>query len=178
VIPQRRRVVVTGIGLVSPLGIGTEQTWSAALAGRSGIAPVSLFDASSIPCRIAGEVKGFDPRDFLDQKDVKKTARFIQFAIAASEFAIAPARLQMQKENAERVGVYVGSGIGGFEIIEREHSKLTTQGPGRVSPFFITASIVNLAAGKFLLGLVRKDRTSRAQPHVPRAPTPSVKRTA
>ena len=147
-IPQRRRVVVTGIGLVSPLGIGTEQTWGAALAGRSGIAPVSLFDASSLPCRIAGEVKGFDPRDFLDQKEVKKMARFIQFAIAASEFAIAHARLQMQKENAERVGVYVGSGIGGFEIIEREHSKLTTQGPGRVSPFFITASIVNLAAGQ------------------------------
>ncbi len=145
---ERRRVVVTGIGLLSPLGIGTEQTWRATLAGHSGIAPISLFDASSMPCRIAGEVKGFDPKDFLDQKDVKKTGRFIQFAIAASEFATARARLDMSKESAERVGVYVGSGIGGFEIIEREHSKLTTQGPGRVSPFFITASIVNLAAGQ------------------------------
>src|SRR5713226_8742112 len=145
---ERRRVVVTGIGLLSPLGIGTEQTWRATLAGHSGIAPISLFDASSMPCRIAGEVKGFDPKDFLDQKDVKKTGRFIQFAIAASEFATAHARLDMSKESAERVGVYVGSGIGGFEIIEREHSKLTTQGPGRVSPFFITASIVNLAAGQ------------------------------
>jgi 3-oxoacyl-[acyl-carrier-protein] synthase II len=143
-----RRVVVTGIGLVCPSGIGTEESWRAVLAGRSGIGPITLFDASSFPCRIAGEVRSFDPQLFVEKKNVKKTARFIQFALSAAEFAVSHARLDMEKELPERVGVYVGSGVGGFEVIEREHAKLKTQGAGRVSPFFITASIVNLAAGQ------------------------------
>ena len=145
---RRRRVVVTGVGLVSPTGIGTEAAWSAILAGRSGISPVTLFDASGFPSRIAGEVSGFDPLCFVEKKDLKKTARFIQFALAAAQFAVQHASLNMEAEHRDRVGVCVGSGIGGFEVIEREHAKLLSQGPGRVSPFFITAAIVNLAAGQ------------------------------
>jgi len=143
-----RRVVVTGIGLICPTGIGTENAWKAILAGRSGIGPVTLFDATSFPCRIAGEAPAFDPLDFVEKKDVKKTARFIHFALAATEFAVRHAGLDMKAEHPDRVGVFVGSGVGGFEAIEREHAKLTSQGPGRVSPFFITAAIVNLAAGQ------------------------------
>jgi 3-oxoacyl-[acyl-carrier-protein] synthase II len=143
-----RRVVVTGIGLICPTGIGTENAWKAILAGRSGIGPVTLFDATPFPCRIAGEVPAFDPLDFVEKKDVKKTARFIHFALAATEFAVRHAGLDMKAEHPDRVGVFVGSGVGGFEAIEREHAKLTSQGPGRVSPFFITAAIVNLAAGQ------------------------------
>lgn len=148
---RRRRVVVTGVGLVSPVGVGTEETWSAILEGRSGIAEITLFDASEYPCRIAAEVKGFHPEEFLDKKDIKKTGRFIQFAIAASQMAIRQASLDMSREDPDRVGVYVGSGIGGFEVIEREHSRLLSGGPGRVSPFFITASIANLAAGQIAI---------------------------
>ncbi len=143
-----RRVVVTGIGLICPTGIGTENAWKAILAGRSGIGPVTLFDATPFPCRIAGEVPAFDPLDFVEKKDVKKTARFIHFALAATEFAVRHAGLDMKAEHPDRVGVFVGSGVGGFEAIEREHAKLMSQGPGRVSPFFITAAIVNLAAGQ------------------------------
>jgi 3-oxoacyl-[acyl-carrier-protein] synthase II len=109
---------------------------------------VTLFDATPFPCRIAGEVPAFDPLDFVEKKDVKKTARFIHFALAATEFAVRHAGLEMKAEHPDRVGVFVGSGVGGFEAIEREHAKLTSQGPGRVSPFFITAAIVNLAAGQ------------------------------
>jgi 3-oxoacyl-[acyl-carrier-protein] synthase II len=119
-----RRVVVTGVGLVSPTGIGTEVAWSAILAGRSGIGPVSLFDAAAFPCRIAGEVSSFDPLCFIEKKDLKKTARFIQFALAAAQFAVQHASLNMEAERRDRVGVCVGSGIGGFEVIEREHAKL------------------------------------------------------
>jgi len=142
------RVVVTGIGLISPVGVGTAETWEALLSGQSGIAPITLFDARSLPCQIAGEVKGFVSDDFIDRKDVKKTGRFIQLTLAAADSAISDSRLQINSANADRVGVYVGSGIGGFEVIEREHQKLLERGPGRVSPFFITASIVNLAAGQ------------------------------
>jgi len=142
------RVVVTGIGLISPVGVGTAETWEALLSGQSGIAPITLFDAGSLPCRIAGEVKGFVSDDFIDRKDVKKMGRFIQLTLAAADSAISDSRLQINSANADRVGVYVGSGIGGFEVIEREHQKLLERGPGRVSPFFITASIVNLAAGQ------------------------------
>jgi 3-oxoacyl-[acyl-carrier-protein] synthase II len=141
-------VVVTGVGLISPLGVGTEQTWQAMLSGRSGIAPITLFSADNYACRFAGEVKGFVPEDFIERKDVKKMGRFIQFAMAAAHYATNQAALHITPENAERVGVYVGSGIGAFEVIEREHNKLIAQGPSRVSPFFITASIANLAAGQ------------------------------
>src|SRR5258707_5844675 len=144
----RRRVVVTGIGLVSPLGVGTEPTWQAILAGRSGIAPITLFDASRYSTGFAGEVKGFDPLVWLDKKDLKKCGRFIQFALAGSSMAITASGLDIHPGNAARVGVTIGSGIGGFEVIEREHQVLLTRGPERVSPFFIVAALVNLAAGQ------------------------------
>src|SRR5271156_1126951 len=145
---EQFRVVVTGVGLVSPVGIGTEESWVALQRGDSGIDRISLFDAEKYSCKFAGEVKGFAPENFVDRKDVKKMGRFIQFAMAAAQFAMEQSRLDMSAEDAERVGVYVGSGIGSFEVIEREHSKLVDSGPDRVSPFFITASIANLAAGQ------------------------------
>jgi 3-oxoacyl-[acyl-carrier-protein] synthase II len=145
---DRRRVVVTGVGLVSPVGIGTEATWTAVVGGVSGIGPISLFDASKYSTKIAGEVKGFDPLQWLDKKDVKKCGRFIQFALAATTMAVEESGLQVVPEIAARVGVIIGSGIGGFEVIEKEHKLLLERGPDRVSPFFILASIVNLAAGQ------------------------------
>ncbi len=143
-----RSVVVTGVGLVSPVGVGTEETWAAILKGVSGIAPITLFPAEAYGTRFAGEVKGFVPEQYVDKKDVKKMGRFIQFAMAATHFAMSEAALTITPSDAERVGVYVGSGIGGFEVIEREHRKLIEQGPSRISPFFINAAIVNLAAGQ------------------------------
>ena len=144
---RKRRVVVTGVGLVSPLGIGTVETWQGLLAGRSGAAPITLFDASHHSTHFACEVKGFDPLRFIEKKDVKKVDRFIQFAIAAADFAVKDSGLEMTPALAPRVGVYIGSGIGGFATIEREHSELLKGGPRRISPFFIPAVIVNLAAG-------------------------------
>jgi 3-oxoacyl-[acyl-carrier-protein] synthase II len=145
---EQRRVVVTGVGLVSPVGVGTDVTWQALLRGESGIGPITLFDATGFSCRIAGEVKNFVPEDFIERKEIKKMGRFIQFAMAAAEFAVTQSALDMASEDPGRVGVYVGSGIGAFEVIEREHSKLMSAGPNRVSPFFITATIANLAAGQ------------------------------
>lgn len=143
-----RRVVVTGVGMVSALGIGTEETWAALKQCRSGIARIGAFDTSQFACQIAGEVKGFDPGKYVDKKEIKKMGRFIQFAIAASDFATASANLTIAPgEEAERIGVYIGSGIGGFEVIEREHRNLLEKGPGRISPFFIPATIINLASG-------------------------------
>jgi 3-oxoacyl-[acyl-carrier-protein] synthase II len=142
-----RRVVVTGIGLLSSVGSGTEETWRAVLEGRSGIGPISQFDPTGFNCRIAGEVKGFEPTTWIEKKEIKKMARFIQFAIAASEFAMEGCGLKVTPDIAERVGVYIGSGIGGFEVIEREHRNLLEKGPNRISPFFIPATIINLASG-------------------------------
>jgi 3-oxoacyl-[acyl-carrier-protein] synthase II len=142
-----RRVVVTGVGLVSPLGIGTEATWQAVLQGKNGIGPITAFDATDFACRIAGEVKGFDPYQYIEKKEVKKMGRFIQFAIAASDCALSCSGLKVDAENEEQVGIYIGSGIGGFEVIEREHKNLLEHGPRRISPFFIPATIVNLASG-------------------------------
>jgi 3-oxoacyl-[acyl-carrier-protein] synthase II len=146
-VTQNRRVVVTGVGLVSPVGIGTGETWQALLAGRSGAAAITLFDASQHSTRFACEVKGFDPLRWMDKKDVKKADRFIQFAIAASDLALADAGFDPRHTDPLRTGVIIGSGIGGFATIEREHSELLRGGPRRISPFFIPASIVNLAAG-------------------------------
>jgi 3-oxoacyl-[acyl-carrier-protein] synthase II len=143
----KRRVVVTGVGLVSPLGIGTAETWQGLVAGRSGAAPITLFDASQHSTRFACEVKGFDPLRFIEKKEVKKVDRFIQFAIAAADFAWKDSGLEMTPALAPRVGVYIGSGIGGFATIEREHSELLKGGPRRISPFFIPSVIINLAAG-------------------------------
>jgi 3-oxoacyl-[acyl-carrier-protein] synthase II len=143
-----RRVVVTGVGLVSPLAIGTGANWDALCAGRSGIGPITRFDASQFSARIAGEVKGFDPLQFVDKKDVKKMDVFIQLAIAASQFAMDDAKLTVRAECATRTGVFIASGIGGFSTIEREHKALLEGGPRRISPFFIPAAIINLAAGQ------------------------------
>ena len=156
----RRRVVVTGIGLVSPVGIGTEITWRALLAGQSGIGPITLFDAERYSTRFAGEVSHFDPLQWIDKKDVKKCGRFIQFAIAATTMAMEQSGLRIGAENADRVGVFIGSGIGGFEVIEREHRILLERGPERVSPFFILSAIVNLAAGQVSVRLGAKGPNS------------------
>jgi len=142
-----RRVVVTGVGLVCALGIGTEQVWERLLAGASGVGPITQFDASAFDCRIAAEVHNFDPLNWIAKKDLKKMGRFIQIAVAAAEFAMHMAGLQIAPEVADLAGVYIASGIGGFDIIEREHFKLIEGGPGRISPFFIPAAIINLASG-------------------------------
>ena len=142
-----RRVVVTGVGLLTPLGIGTEASWEGLRTGRSGIGAITQFDAAAFACRIAGEVKDFDPARYIEKKEIKKMARFIQFAIAAADCALSSSGLKITPDNAEQVGVFIGSGIGGFEVIEREHQILLTQGPRRISPFFITATIINLASG-------------------------------
>ena len=144
---KRKRVVVTGVGLVSPLAVGTEDTWAGIVAGHSGIGPITLFDTARYSTRFAGEVPGFDPLGWLDKKDVKKCARFMQFAVAATAMAMDQSGLRIEPSNATRVGVIIGSGIGGFEVIEREHKTLLERGPERVSPFFILSSIINLAAG-------------------------------
>ena len=133
--------------MLTSVGIGTEPVWQAIKEGRSGIGPITAFDPTGFNCRIAGEVKNFDPGNYIEKKEIKKMGRFIQFAIAASDFAMESAQLKVTPEQAERVGVYIGSGIGGFEVIEREHKVLLEKGPSRISPFFIPATIVNLAAG-------------------------------
>jgi 3-oxoacyl-[acyl-carrier-protein] synthase II len=138
---------VTGVGLVTPLAVGTELSWDALKTSQCGIAAITQFDATAFSCRIAGEVKGFDPTQYIEKKEIKKMGRFIQFAIAAADFALADSGLKVTPEIAEEVGVYIGSGIGGFEVIEREHQTLLEQGPRRISPFFIPATIINLASG-------------------------------
>jgi 3-oxoacyl-[acyl-carrier-protein] synthase II len=140
--------VVTGVGLISSVGIGTEANWQALCAGQGGIATITRFDASKFAARIAGEVKGFDPLQFVDKKDVKKMDVFIQYAIAASDFAVRDANLEIPASVADEVGVFIASGIGGFSTIESEHEQLLSGGPRRISPFFIPASIINLAAGQ------------------------------
>jgi len=142
-----RRVVVTGVGLVCALGIGTEESWKNLLAGQSGIATVTLFDACGFDCRMAGEVKNFDPFRWIEKKELKKMGRFIQLALAGADFAVKMANWTPEQSDLDEVGVYVSSGIGGFDIIEREHGKLLKGGPGRISPFFIPSAIVNLASG-------------------------------
>ena len=153
---MKRRVVVTGIGLVSALGVGTEATWEGLCAGRSGVAPITKFDAAAFAARIAAEVKGFDPLQYVDKKDVKKMDTFIHYAIAASQSAVADAGLVIGPENAAHVGVFIASGIGGFGTIEREHQALLEGGPRKISPFFIPAAIINLAAGQVSIRLGAK----------------------
>jgi len=133
--------------LVSAVGIGTKETWQSLLAGRSGVAPITHFDTTGFAATIAAEVKGFDPFLYIEKKDVKKMGLFIQFALAASQFAMEQAQLKITPDLADRTGVYIGSGIGGFDVIEREHTALMQGGPRKISPFFIPAAIVNLAAG-------------------------------
>jgi 3-oxoacyl-[acyl-carrier-protein] synthase II len=142
-----RRVVVTGVGLLTSVGMGTEATWQGVLAGKSGIGRITAFDASAFSCQIAGQIHGFDPSRYIEKKEIKKMGRFIQFAIAAVDCALGSAGYRVKPEQAEQVGVYIGSGIGGFEVIEREHQVYLEQGPRRISPFFIPATIINLASG-------------------------------
>ena len=139
--------MVTGVGLVTALGIGTEPTWKGLLAGQSGAATITLFDVSQHPTKFAAEVKGFDPLNWVEKKEVKKMDRFIQFAVAAADFAMKDSGLVIDEASSEQVGVYIGSGIGGFATIEREHEALLKGGPRKISPFFIPAAIVNLASG-------------------------------
>ena len=145
---MKRRVVVTGVGLVCACGIGTEEVWKNLVAGKSGIAPITQFDVTGFDCTFAGEVKGFDPFQWIEKKELKKMARFIQLAIAATDFAVKMAELKIDAQNADSTGVYISSGIGGFDVIEREHSKLIQGGPGKISPFFIPSAIINLASGQ------------------------------
>jgi 3-oxoacyl-[acyl-carrier-protein] synthase II len=142
-----RRVVITGVGLVCALGIGTDETWKNLLAGQSGIGSITLFDTTGFDCRIAGEVKNFDPFQWIEKKELKKMGRFIQLALAGADAAVKMARWSPEQSDLDEVGVYVSSGIGGFDIIEREHWKLVQGGPGKISPFFIPSAIVNLASG-------------------------------
>jgi len=142
-----RRVVVTGIGLVCAVGNTTEEAWRNLLAGKSGVARITHFDASNFACQIAAEVKNFDPLQFVEKKELKKMGRFIHLCLAAAEEAMKNSGLQVSDDLSPRVGVHIGSGVGGFDVIEREHSNLLNGGPRRISPFFIPATIVNLAAG-------------------------------
>jgi 3-oxoacyl-[acyl-carrier-protein] synthase II len=142
-----RRVVVTGVGVVSPLGTGNGKNWDALVAGKSGIAPITRFDASDLPVKIAGEVKDFVPEDFIDKKEIKKMDLFIQYALAAAHFAMEDSGLVINEENAERVGVLVGAGLGGLPAIERYHTALQEGGYKKISPFFIPMLIINLAPG-------------------------------
>lgn len=145
---EKRRVVITGVGVISPVGNDAQTFWASLLAGKSGIGPVTHFDASEFPTRIAGEVKDFDPSAFMDKKDVKRTDRFVQFALAATKMALEDARLKIEEQDPERVGVYIGSGIGGLATWEDQHRVLLEKGPRRVSPFLIPMMIANMAAGQ------------------------------
>jgi 3-oxoacyl-[acyl-carrier-protein] synthase II len=143
-----RRVAITGLGMVSPLGIGIEANWDALVHGRSGIGPITRFDATAFACKIAGEVRGFNAEDWVPKKDVKKMDLFIHYAMAASEMAMKDAAYTVTPAEADRVGVYIGSGIGGLPSIERQHVALLQEGPRRISPFFIIGLIVNMASGQ------------------------------
>jgi 3-oxoacyl-[acyl-carrier-protein] synthase II len=142
-----RRVVVTGLGLICGVGNTSAEVWKNIVEGRSGVRKITQFDASSHACQIAAEVKNFDPLNFIEKKEVKKMGRFIHLAMAATDEAMKMSELQVTPENATRVGVHIGSGVGGFDVIEREHEALLKGGPRKISPFFIPAAIVNLAAG-------------------------------
>jgi len=144
---------VTGVGLVSALGLDTESTWSGLLDGRSGVGPITHFDAEKFSARIAAEVKGFDPLDYVDKKSARKMDLFILYAIAAGDLAMKSSGLEIKDSNRTRIGVYIGSGIGGFGTIESEHINFLNQGPRRISPFFIPASIGNLATGQVSIRL-------------------------
>ncbi len=143
-----RRVVVTGLGLICGVGNTSAEVWKSIVEGKSGVGKITHFDASAHACQIAAEVKNFDPLNFIEKKEVKKMGRFIHLAMAATDEAMKMCGLQVTPENATRVGVHIGSGVGGFDVIEREHEALMKGGPRKISPFFIPAAIVNLAAGQ------------------------------
>lgn len=144
---EKRRVVITGVGMLTPMGIGVEASWKAALDGKSGIGRITQFDVSEFPVQIAGEVKGFDPAPYVEAKEIKKMDRFIQFAMAAATMAVEDSGLNITAENAERVGVTIGAGMGGLPAIEHWHKVYLEKGHRRITPFFIPMLIINLAAG-------------------------------
>jgi 3-oxoacyl-[acyl-carrier-protein] synthase II len=150
---NKRRVVVTGVGMVTALGNNAPDTWKGLIAGLSGVGQIDRFDTSNYSTTIAAQVKGFDPNNYVEKKEVKKMDLFIHYAIAAADEAVSHAALKITEENSDRIGVYIGSGIGGFGVIEREHEMQLAQGPRRISPFFIPAAIVNLAAGQVSIRL-------------------------
>src|SRR5438067_1036349 len=145
---EKRRVVVSGIGMISPLGIGNEPTWRGLLEGRSGVGRITKFDPAAFACQIAGEVHGFEPETWIEKKEIKKSDTFIHYAVAAAQMAVDDAGLDIATCDHERVGVIIGSGIGGLPLIEEMHTKMLERGPSRVSPFFIPGLIINLAAGQ------------------------------
>ena len=157
-----RRVVVTGLGLVTPLGTGVEKTWKALCAGESGIGRITRFDPTGYDAQIAGEVKDFDPAQFIEKKEIKKMDTFIHYAVGGSQLAVDDAKLKVAPEEATRVGVYIGSGIGGLGSIEHYHDVLREKGPGRVSPFFIPMTIINLASGQVAIRVGAKGPNSCA----------------
>ncbi|WHZ26729.1 MAG: 3-oxoacyl-[acyl-carrier-protein] synthase, KASII [Nitrospira sp.] len=157
-----RRVVVTGLGLVTPLGTGVEKTWKAICAGESGIGRITKFDPTGYDAQIAGEVKDFDPAQFIEKKEIKKMDAFIHYAVGAAQLAVDDAGLKIKPEEATKVGVYIGSGIGGLGSIEHYHEVLKTRGPGRVSPFFIPMTIINLASGQVAIRIGAKGPNSCA----------------
>jgi 3-oxoacyl-[acyl-carrier-protein] synthase II len=145
---EKRRVVITGMGAVTPLGIGVDETWAAMLAGKSGVGAITQFDATDFATKIAGEIKGFEPADYIEPKEIKKMDRFIHLAVAAARMAMKQSGLDVTEENAERVGVMVGSGMGGLIAIEKYHEIMLERGPRKITPFFIPMLIVNLASGQ------------------------------
>jgi 3-oxoacyl-[acyl-carrier-protein] synthase II len=157
-----RRVVITGLGLVTPLGTGVEKTWKAICAGESGIARITKFDPTAYDAQIAGEVKDFDPARFIEKKEIKKMDTFIHYAVGAAQLAVDDAGLKVKPEEATKVGVYIGSGIGGLGSIEHYHEVLKDKGPGRVSPFFIPMTIINLASGQVAIRIGAKGPNSCA----------------
>jgi len=146
--PLKRRVVVTGLGLVSPLGTGVAKTWDALISGVSGVGRITRFDPEGYPSQIAAEVKDFNPEDYIDRKEIKKMDTFIHFAVAAAQMAMEDAAYRVTEENRDRIGVYVGSGIGGLHAIEEWHNVLLEKGPKRITPFFIPMTIINMASGQ------------------------------
>ncbi len=159
---DKQRVVVTGIGLITPLGVGTEASWNAAIEGRSGIGHVTQFDASSLPVQIAGEVKGFDPAPYIEAKEIKKMDRFIHLAMGAATMAVEDSGIRITEENAERAGVIVGAGMGGLPAIEQYHKAYLEKGYRRISPFFIPMLIINLASGNVAIRFGAKGPNSAA----------------
>ncbi len=157
---ENKKVVVTGIGVITPVGIGTENTWKSLIEGRSGIRRITQFDPANFATQIAGEVEGFNPEDYIEAKEIKKMDRFIHFAVAASDMAVKDSGLNMSEENPERVGVIIGSGMGGLPAIEHYHSVLIEKGPRRITPFFIPMLIINLASGQVSIRLGAKGPNS------------------
>ena len=168
-----RRVVVTGIGLICGVGNTTGEVWQAVLAGKSGVARITQFDSSNFACQIAAEVKNFDPLNFIEKKEVKKMGRFIHLALAAADEAFKMSALKITPENAERVGVHIGSGIGGFDIIEREHAALIEGGPRKISPFLFPRPSSILPPATFPCASEPRARTKPLLLHAPPVLTPS-----